>query len=269
MLITAKTWVGRVSCYANDWFIAGDLARGDTFEGNFVREVLAPFVRRARYVLDIGAHVGMHTLAYAHLLRNVDGARIFAFEPQSALRKVLAKNLADNGLQGRVTVLPFAVGHVNAITQLSASISDGPNADRPIEYGSRNAFNLGGLSIGKGGEPVRMRTLDSMAFQGCNFLKIDVEGFEPLVLLGAMDLLRKHRPVVVYENIASKQITPEMIEMFGLSEVPSCASILSGLGGYRIHQFGCNYLALPDGLEALLPAATGRQLEDQGLRHEP
>lgn len=254
MLITAKTWVGMVSCLANDWFIAGDLKRGDTFEGEFVREVLAPFVLRARHVLDIGAHVGMHTLAYAYLLRGVEQARIFAFEPQSAMRAVLEKNLAENDLGGKVTVLPYAVGHVNAWTRLAASVGDGPNSGEPIEYGGSKPFNLGGLSIGKDGETVQMRTLDSFDFEGCDFLKIDVEGFEPLVLLGALELLHKHRPVVVFENIASKQITPDMAEMFGLGGVPTSEAILSGLG-YRIHPFGCNYLALPEAMEALLPGS--------------
>lgn len=253
MLITAKTWVGKVSCYANDWFIAVELARGDTFEGAFVREVLAPFVRRSRHVIDVGAHVGMHTLAYAHLLRDSAQARIHAFEPQSAMRELLARNLADNGYQGRVTVLPFAVGHANTETRLAAAVSDGPNANRPIEYGGSKAFNLGGLALGKGGEAVQMRTLDSFGFPGCDFLKIDVEGFEPLVLLGASELLRKYRPVVVFENIPSKQITPDMAEMFRLSDIPASESIISEIGGYRIYPFGCNYLALPDGLEALLP----------------
>lgn len=254
-LLTAQTWLGQVSCYANDWFIAGDLARGDTFEGGFVREVLAPFVKRSRYVFDVGAHVGMHTLAYAHLLRDVPQARILAFEPQSRLRAVLLKNLADNSLAGKVSVFPCALGHVNARTQMSASVSDGPNANQRIEYGGRRSYNLAGLALGKGGEPVQMRSLDSFGFPGCDFLKIDVEGFEPLVLLGALDLLRKHRPVVVYEDIASKRITADMAEMFKLAEVPTCESIFSDLGGYRIHAFGCNYLAVPDGLEDLLPAA--------------
>lgn len=257
MLITAKTWVGRVSCYANDWFIAGELVRGDTFEGGFVREVLAPFVKRARHVFDVGAHVGMHALAYAHLLREETQARIYAFEPQSRLRQVLLKNLADNGYGNKVTVFPCAAGHLDAPSRLAATVSDGPNANRPIEYGSRHPFNLGGLSIGKGGEAVQMRTLDSFGFPGCDFLKIDVEGFEPLVLLGALELLRSCRPVVVYEHIESKGITQDMVEMFGLGQVPSCEAILSGIGGYRIYRFGGNCLALPQGLENLLPAAAG------------
>lgn len=253
MLITAKTWVGRVSCHANDWFIAGELARGDTYEGGFVREVLAPFVQRSRYVFDVGAHVGMHALAYAHLLKGQAQARIYAFEPQSRLRQVLLRNLAENRYASKVVVFPCAVGHVGARTCLAASVSDGPNANQTIEYGSRRPFNLGGLSIGKGGETVQMRTLDSFGFPGCDFLKIDVEGFEPLVLLGALELLRAYRPVVVYEHIESKRITPDMVEMFDLGEVPSCGEILSDIGGYRIHRFGGNCIAVSEEQEYLLP----------------
>ena len=42
-------------------------------------------------------------------------------------------------------------------------------------------------------------------FGGLDFLKVDVEGFEYYVLLGALTLLDKYNPIVIFENKASVQ----------------------------------------------------------------
>ena len=54
------------------------------------------FCRPGHYVVDAGAHIGTHTLAFARLV----GARgrVFAFEPQRMPAQVLAANVALNSL---------------------------------------------------------------------------------------------------------------------------------------------------------------------------
>ena len=54
------------------------------------------FCRPGHYVVDAGAHIGTHTLAFARLV----GARgrVFAFEPQRMRAQVPAANLALNSL---------------------------------------------------------------------------------------------------------------------------------------------------------------------------
>ena len=54
------------------------------------------FCRPGHYVVDVGAHIGTHTLAFARLVG--ERGRVFAFEPQRMLAQALAANVALNSL---------------------------------------------------------------------------------------------------------------------------------------------------------------------------
>jgi hypothetical protein len=60
-----------------------------------------------------------------------------------------------------------------------------------------------------GGRPIEvpMRSIDSLCeelvLKDVRFVKIDVEGFEPQVLRGMARLLRRDRPVIVFEALSA------------------------------------------------------------------
>jgi hypothetical protein len=49
-------------------------------------------------------------------------------------------------------------------------------------------------------ETVVLKRLDDFAFEGVNFIKVDVEGAEAMVIAGAVTTLQKHHPVLVFES---------------------------------------------------------------------
>jgi hypothetical protein len=86
--------------------------------------------------------------------------------------------------------------------------------------------NKGGLGIGEGGEIIKIRTLDSLDLPGLDFLKIDVEGAEGLVLQGAAQTIKKYKPVIFFEHNDAK-IDPKVV---GLHHVPTPFEVLVKLG---------------------------------------
>ncbi len=52
--------------------------------------------------------------------------------------------------------------------------------------------------IGEGGLPISVKTLDGLNLN-VNFLKIDVEGYEPNVLRGARETIKRCKPIIVME----------------------------------------------------------------------
>ena len=66
----------------------------------------------------------------------------------------------------------------------------------------RRGANIGGVSLGntQDGETVPVVTLDSMDLPKVKLIKIDVEGMEADVLLGARQLIARTQPVIFVEN---------------------------------------------------------------------
>ncbi len=115
---------------------------------------------------DIGANVG----SYAVLAAGGVGASGFAIEPIPGTADNLARNLAVNGLTGRVAVIMACVGREAGVVRMTSAHDTVNRVARADEAAIE----------------VPMTTLDALsAAHGCpTLLKIDVEGFEREVLCG-------------------------------------------------------------------------------------
>lgn len=148
-------------------------------------KLLAQFVRPGRTVVEVGANIGVHTVALA---RACSPGVVYAFEPQPVLFELLNRNLALNDITNVVT------------RQEACGAAPGEASIPPIDYARR--ANFGGVALGAPGEgaPVKVVTLDSLELPACHVLKVDVEGWEQQVLEGAADTIRRCRPRLYVEN---------------------------------------------------------------------
>jgi FkbM family methyltransferase len=113
---------------------------------------------------------------------------VLAFEPQRVIFQLLCANVALNEL---FNVRTFA----SAVGSRPGSIKV-----PPLNYAAEN--NFGGVSlIGAAiGDDVPVITLDSFGLPSVRLLKIDAEGMEIEVLLGARRLIAQHRPFLYVED---------------------------------------------------------------------
>ncbi|ADE13576.1 methyltransferase FkbM family [Nitrosococcus halophilus Nc 4] len=131
-------------------------------------------------VLDVGAHVGNHTLYLAAVV----GCKVIAFEPNQSLAGALLSSIEINGLVDSVSVRVVGLGKANTQGHFLKEMPD----------------NLGGQSIELGSGNIQIIPLDSVPVEmPVKALKIDVEGMELLVLQGGETLLRKDRPLLYVE----------------------------------------------------------------------
>jgi FkbM family methyltransferase len=180
-----QTHYGYMLYNKNDIYVGGCLKHyGEFSEGEI--DLFRQIVRPNQIVLDIGANIGAHTLFFSEIVGN-QGA-VLAFEPQRIIFQTLCANIALNGLTN-VHCYQLALGP----QQGSVSIP-------PINYNEMG--NFGGISMANAnqGENVSMTTLDSFRLNKCHFIKIDVEGMEQYVLAGAVETIKKHRPLMYVEN---------------------------------------------------------------------
>ena len=186
----------------NDAFIGKSLDQyGEwcDFEIKLLRRFIAP----GDVVIDCGANIGTHTVAFANLVGPT--GRVYAYEPQRRNFLMLSGNIALNGLDN-VFCRQQAVGDV-----------DGQLAMPPLPSADTH-FNFGGLlKEGTPDETVPVVRLDSLTLPACRLIKIDVEGMEAEALNGARDLITRCRPLIYVENneMESSRKLARLLDEFG------------------------------------------------------
>lgn len=201
----------RTASYADDEFvlifadeqdhIARQVGSTGTFYEFELLRALEPLISPGDVVLDVGANIGNHTIFFA----GVTGARVVAVEPIELARKCLLASITANGFQDRIGVLPFALG---------------AKASRAT-VGTIDQNNLGATRLHPSDDGlVEVKTLDSVRdslHHQIRVIKVDVEGMELDVLLGARDTLRTDRPVVVCEcqSVANLSAVSRELQTYG------------------------------------------------------
>lgn len=181
----------------------------DILEGTYDRfffQFLEHCELRGATVLDIGAHIGYHTLYFAHLVGA--SGRVFAFEPNpfnfERMNLILGHN-AD--LAQRVTTAKAAIADAEgeiAFTfspridsgSSSGSYIAGANTPEPEDSYRRQGFSKTQVAAWT------LDTLDqhvALPAAGPVFVKIDIEGAEFLALSGGRGFVAKYRPTFLIE----------------------------------------------------------------------
>lgn len=134
-------------------------------------------------VVDVGAHIGNHTIYFASMM----GLRTVAIEPRPESFHLLEMNVAANRVAELVEAHQVALGASAGFASLVQHVPSNTGAFR--------------AEVSQTGD-VRVVPLDELISTGArvSLLKIDVEGAERSVLDGAASILTTYHPVVVAES---------------------------------------------------------------------
>jgi FkbM family methyltransferase len=149
---------------------------------------IARLVREGAVVLDVGANIGYYTVLLSRLVGK--SGRVIAFEPTRHFGEVLKRNIEVNKLEN-VEVVAFGLSNrihaqVIDIGPSSATLHSPPGFDVVIDHESISLTTLN--------EYVQQRHLNTI-----DFIKIDIDGHEPLFFDGAWDAIQKYSPVIIFE----------------------------------------------------------------------
>ena len=174
----------------NDVYVGRSLqAYGES--GQIKLDLLSQLVRPGDVVVDVGAHIGAHTIPLAKVA-GADGA-VIAIEPQRMLLQVLSANAALNSLNN-VYTLHAAAGEKSAGEKTEHVIVPGLNYDVENNFG---AVELGHYTEG---EAVPVMHLDNVPAQSCRLLTVDIEGMELAALRGGTKFIERFRPIMYVAN---------------------------------------------------------------------
>lgn len=153
--------------------------------------VMSRLCRDARHFADVGAYVGFYSLVVAK--ENPD-LRVTAFEPVAANFERLLANAALNGLGDQIEALNVAAAATAGLAPLGVS------AVERMPVGGRLSSSVVANEAGLAFVDVMTTTVDAaLADEPVDVMKIDVEGAEGDVIVGATETLERMHPTLVME----------------------------------------------------------------------
>jgi FkbM family methyltransferase len=180
--------------------VSNFIRRGEIWEPHMHR-IFDHFIKSDMIVIEGGCHIGTHTLKLASLAKHV-----YAFEPLPKSNKVLSRNLALN--------------KINNVTLSISGLSDKPGQTKFswIPDGNPGGSGLDNNPMGRPNfmpkltEEIKvdLTTIDEMNLEKLDFIKLDVEGYEELVIKGGMETIKRCRPVITLEMWSSHNGTVDM-----------------------------------------------------------
>jgi FkbM family methyltransferase len=170
-----------VACLA----VSGEYEPLETF-------VLTTVSDRARYVVDVGANIGYYSTILP--MKNKSIKKLYAFEPMPEANHQLTANIKLNCLEDRVECFEIGISNQKGMTTFylpeifgtSATSSELLHPEVPNKKLAVNTEKLDDLFSKK-------------IIQGCDLLKIDVEGAEFFVIEGALKLIQTKKPIIFAE----------------------------------------------------------------------
>ena len=181
-------YVNKQACYESDvaWVLMRALRSGDN-------------------AVDVGACVGFFTLLMGELV-GAEG-RVAAVEPGADNLPRLKRNLALNSW------IPGAAGSSMPVTIVEQPLtarsepvmffhnydSSGGHAMWLPELWHENIKTQAAVKTQSRGKQMQATTLNRICPSPCRLIKIDTEGAEERILLGALEVLKQHPPFIVAE----------------------------------------------------------------------
>lgn len=176
--------------------LAFDILYSDLFSENYEDEtavLLDTFLPKDGCLYDIGSNWGYFSLYAASRGGRL---RIHAFEPVPSTYDDLVRCVEQAGLKGTVHCHMLAASESNGHTFFQLP------------------FHSASAQVGKNGPGVKVetRTIDSLALDAPDFMKIDAEGHEAAVIRGSLATIRRAHPFIMFENKLYRDMPQETLQ---------------------------------------------------------
>ncbi len=194
-----------------------DLTKNMAYD-RLTRQVMKKVLTTTSNCIDVGSHDGE---VLEQILQLSPEGRHFAFEPIPVYYEALLRHFGN-----QVTIMPYALSDKEMVTDFQY-VRNAP-AYSGLKKRKYNTYNPDIQKI-----KVNTRGLDQVIPDSISvdFIKIDVEGAEYLVLKGARNLVKRCRPFIVFEfGLGASdyyQTDPEQLYNLLLDESGMQISLLS------------------------------------------
>jgi len=203
------------------------------------------FVQPNTAIVEVGANIGFESLYYA---RKYPNCVVYSYEPGAYAHHALSLSKAYNRLNN-LELFKLGLGDATGVMSLESPTDASRN--RGLGSLKRNIDHDETYER----ESVKIVTLDShfSDLRRLSLIKIDTQGFEWNVLRGAVQTIKKHRPVILFEHEDQYHDDPhcvrgriaDLLEACGYDLYSAGAEILKRVDFVGSKQWHGDVLALP------------------------
>lgn len=193
-----------------------------TPEGGYQASHLAAALRWVTQhgtAIDGGAHVGTWTRPLSVVF-----GQVVAFEPAADTFACLEQNMAMFQ-RSNVTCYRAALGSRPGTVRMTLD----PRNEARGNTGARHVVE---------GDDVPVFAIDDLGLTDCGFVKLDIEGSEPMALIGARETLQRCRPVVLVEDKGL------WVTHYDLPQT-AVRDLMTGAGYRLAERVGCDQVWVP------------------------
>ncbi len=183
-----------VSLTKNLSFVLSSGSAGEEKERNNFARIVS--FGQFKSFFDVGANIGIYSFLFKSL---VPQGRVVMFEPDPQNAKLILLTLAQSNLQNMELIEAAASDIEGTIAffkdELSGATGAIASTELEVTFGNRHHGAVPAKIV------VKTVTLDAICLRKIDpdFIKIDVEGAEMSVFVGAMSLIKRASPAIFFE----------------------------------------------------------------------
>ncbi len=145
---------------------------------HYVPDRVSSYCKNKNTIIQAGGNAGMYVQMYQTIFKSV-----YTFEPDPVNFYCLTKNTGNN-----VIKFQSCIGNTRELVTLSY--------DRHRDDPKR--ANSGGFWIVPNGK-IPVIKIDDLNLQECDLIHLDIEGFEGEAILGAVETIKRTKPIIALE----------------------------------------------------------------------
>lgn len=164
-------------------------------------EIYSQIITKDYYCVDAGANLGFHSIQFGNL-----GKKVYSFEPQRYVFNQLSTNILLNGLDDIIDTYRVGLGDIEENKQMWNIEHENWVGNGSHNWGGRgiiqNTLDSERANNNKFREEdiIKVITLDSLNIPKCDLIKVDVQGYEFKLFMGAKNLISNFKPIIFLEN---------------------------------------------------------------------
>jgi FkbM family methyltransferase len=159
-------------------------------------------IKKNDVIIDIGANLGYFSLYFSQWT-GTEGV-VYAVEPVESVRRVLTRNAKNCR---NIKIIPYALGEFNKDIEI---VNTSRSAKGFIASGSNFVMDgtkeVNDENIDKFNAVMRKGSELFGGLSRIDFIKCDVEGYEPNIIPEMASLLKKHEPLMLIETRRENRI---------------------------------------------------------------